>query len=390
MITVVFSSSASTKGDGKCEMNDLLDRFNRPRTRKNSILSALQSSQHLNHNKNLNVVMPSMTSSTMSNKDQTSYLINSYQSIHSIDMIEFLCQAWGEWKTLGQNRRDPACFHPAWHTENGNDEDSKIPPLVPQNFTLRSTSYPQRPSSNVMGKMGFYCTDLFTPIVSSLKGELVDDALVIETACVLLKEQPVVYALTSHPGHHASTSSFGGYCYLNNAALAASKLRKNGKVAVLDVDYHAGNGTLEIFAGRENFIVVSLHCDPNVEYPFHSGFEAEALGVQNFSLPPGTVWRGQYEIKLQEALKIIENFGPLDALVVSLGLDTFDNDPVAVPGAGFKLVMEDYFDMGKMIGAWSSNQNIPIMFVQEGGYMIDKVGNIIENIFHGFVSGRKV
>jgi len=144
-----------------------------------------------------------------------------------------------------------------------------------------------------------------------------------------------IYALCRPPGHHATQNFFGGYCYFNNAALAAQLLSKNGRVVVFDVDYHHGNGTQDIFYERNDVYYISIHGDPNTEYPFYSGF-AEELGKgeglnfnKNFPLPTGTKW-DNYKPIYEQALEIIGKYNPT-YIVVSLGLTL----RTAIPYANF-------------------------------------------------------
>ncbi|RZJ25181.1 MAG: histone deacetylase family protein [Haliea sp.] len=190
------------------------------------------------------------------------------------------------------------------------------------------------------------------------------------------------FALTRPPGHHAGMDFFGGYCFLNNAAVAAQALRDGGaaRVAVLDVDYHHGNGTQAIFYDRPDVFFASVHGDPHTEYPYYLGYADETgagagLGHNlNLPLPRGTrfeVWRDA----LARALRGIAAFGA-DALVVSLGVDTFEGDPIS----GFGLQSPDYLRMGEDLSACG----LPVVFVFEGGYAVDEVGINTVNVLDGF------
>ncbi|MEI8158886.1 MAG: histone deacetylase family protein, partial [Burkholderiales bacterium] len=190
------------------------------------------------------------------------------------------------------------------------------------------------------------------------------------------------FALSRPPGHHAGADFFGGYCFLNNAALAAQHLRAAGmvKVAVLDIDYHHGNGTQAIFYERPDVLFVSIHGDPRTEYPFYLGHADErgfgaGLGANlNLPLPRGTgfaVWSQA----LDTALCAIGEFGA-NALVVSLGLDTFVGDPIS----GFTLGSDDYLQVGRRIAA----ARLPTAFVFEGGYAVAEVGVNAVNVLEGF------
>ena len=190
------------------------------------------------------------------------------------------------------------------------------------------------------------------------------------------------FALTRPPGHHAGPDFFGGYCFLNNAAIAAQSLRDAGveRVAVLDIDFHHGNGTQAIFYDRADVFFASVHGDPRTEYPFYLGHadergEGAGAGCNlNLPLPRGTgfaAWRDA----LVAALKDIAAF-KAGALVVSLGLDTFEGDPVA----GFGLHSPDYLRIGEDLAA----ANLPTVFVFEGGYAVAEVGVNAVNVLEGF------
>jgi acetoin utilization deacetylase AcuC-like enzyme len=188
------------------------------------------------------------------------------------------------------------------------------------------------------------------------------------------------------PGHHAGADFFGGYCFLNNAALAAQHLLDAGKgagmtkVAVLDIDYHHGNGTQAIFYDRADVFFASIHGDPRTEYPFYLGHADECgagagVGANlNLPLPRGTGF-GVWSQALDTALQAIAKFGA-DALVVSLGMDTFVGDPIS----GFTLETADYAAVGRRI----ARAGLPTAFVFEGGYAVREVGVNAVNVLEGF------
>jgi acetoin utilization deacetylase AcuC-like enzyme len=177
----------------------------------------------------------------------------------------------------------------------------------------------------------------------------------------------------------------GGYCYLNNAAIAVQALLDQGntRVAVLDVDYHHGNGTQQIFYDRADVHFASLHGDPRVEYPYFLGYADETgqgagLGFNlNLPLPHGTDWSG-YGPALDEACRRIQTYGP-QVLVVSLGVDTFEHDPIS----RFKLRSDDYLRIGQRMAAL----RLPTLFVFEGGYAVDAIGVNAVNVLQGFEGG---
>ena len=190
------------------------------------------------------------------------------------------------------------------------------------------------------------------------------------------------FSLSRPPGHHAGADFFGGYCFLNNAALAAQHLRDAGmdRVAVLDVDYHHGNGTQAIFYDRPDVFFASLHGDPRTEYPFFLGYADETGAGKgdganlNLPLPRGTDY-AHWSDALEVALAAIERFGA-DALVVSLGVDTFAGDPIS----GFQLQSTDYLRMGERL----QQMGLPTVLVFEGGYAVEEVGINAVNVLQAF------
>jgi acetoin utilization deacetylase AcuC-like enzyme len=276
-------------------------------------------------------------------------------------MIAFLSSAFSKWKALGEkNGYYEECCHPHWKKT----AQEPIPPLIPCHAAFRN-DVNERPSENVMGAMGYYCTDNMTPIVGSLLKELEEDAMIICHAVkCAFQDHTVVYAITTHPGHHANRDNFGGYCYLNNAALCArlmqrqlecgkciiredgeivdnywgsgdnessSNKKKKCRVAVIDVDYHCGNGTASIFYSDPSIFFTSIHCDPAIEYPFNQGY-ADQTGTGtcggvgttlHIPLEPGATWDGSYKVALEKAMAAIADFD-IAGLVISLGLDTYD------------------------------------------------------------------
>jgi acetoin utilization deacetylase AcuC-like enzyme len=189
--------------------------------------------------------------------------------------------------------------------------------------------------------------------------------------------------LSRPPGHHAGADFFGGYCFLNNAALAAQHLRNAGmeRVAILDVDYHHGNGTQAIFYDRADVFFASIHGDPRTEYPFYLGHADEtgqgagADANLNLPLPRGTGY-DEWSDALKVALAAIARHG-VQALVVSLGVDTFAGDPIS----GFQLQSDDYLRMGERI----ADAKLPTVLVFEGGYAVEEVGINAVNVVQAFV-----
>jgi acetoin utilization deacetylase AcuC-like enzyme len=190
------------------------------------------------------------------------------------------------------------------------------------------------------------------------------------------------FALCRPPGHHAAQDMFGGYCFLNNAAIAAQAFRDAGaaRVAVLDVDFHHGNGTQDIFYDRDDVLFVSLHGDPMAAFPHflgHAGETGMGAGVGfnlNLPMPAGTAFDA-WRAALQTGLQRIADF-KADALVISLGVDTFEKDPISF----FRLQSPDF----RTLGADIADAGLPTLFVMEGGYAIDEIGVNAVNVLEGF------
>jgi acetoin utilization deacetylase AcuC-like enzyme len=282
--------------------------------------------------------------------------------IHSRRYLDFLEGAWSEWVAL-----DPA-----------NAERDAIPSYWP----IRSFRSDVLPAS-FPARLGLFSYDAGSPLTAGTWQAARSGAdCAMAAAQALLQGERSAFALTRPPGHHAGVDFFGGYCFLNNAAIAAQHLRDAGleKVAILDIDYHHGNGTQAIFYGRADVFFASVHGDPHTEYPYYLGYAAErgegAGEGFNLNLPlrKGTGFAAWREA-MQSALQAIAKFGP-QALVVSLGMDTFEGDPIS----GFTLQSADYLRVGEDLAA----AKLPTAFVFEGGYAVDEVGINAVNVLEGF------
>ncbi len=199
-------------------------------------------------------------------------------------------------------------------------------------------------------------------------------------ATLVASGEKLVYSLCRPPGHHAGGNYMGGYCYFNNAAAAANYLSLSGKVAILDIDYHHGNGTQNIFYERADVLYVSIHADPKLNYPYTNGYENEngrdaGLGY-NFNLVVAkNCGIRSYMASLEKALKRIRSF-KADYLVVSLGFDGYKDDPIA----GFGFEKEDY----ALIAAAISGLMLPSLIVQEGGYCVEVLGELAQAFLKGW------
>ena len=253
--------------------------------------------------------------------------------------------------------------------------------IYPEVFPIRNVS---RPPKELPLRAGYYCIDPFTPLSQNayLAARGAVNCTMTAADC-LLNGYRLAYALVRPPGHHAERRAFGGFCYFNNAAVAAQHLARRGRVAVLDIDFHHGNGTENIFYERDDVMTLSIHGHPNYAYPHFSGFEDEAgagAGVgYNVNYPlPETITAERYRATLTLALNRIRNFEPR-FLVVCLGLDTAKGDPTG----SWPLSPSDFAQNGEMIGALG----LPTLVVQEGGYRTRTLGINARAFFEGLWKG---
>lgn len=279
-------------------------------------------------------------------------------AVHEADYIAFLETAWQEWRDAGYAGEVIASVWPARRMQ------SRAPRFID-------------------GKVGYYAMAAETSISEGTwAAALSSKDVALTGAKALLEGERGVFSLCRPPGHHAALDMYGGYCFLNNAAIAAQYLRDHGaeRVAILDIDFHHGNGTQDIFYARDDVLFCSLHGDPEDAFPHFLGYADETgsgLGTGyncNYPMPPGTPF-AQWRKALADALARVGEFSP-QYLVVSLGVDAFENDPISF----FKLTSPDFLTTGQMIGAL----DIPALFVMEGGYDVDEVGVNVVNVLKGF------
>ncbi len=254
--------------------------------------------------------------------------------------------------------------------------------IYPYVFPIRNSA---RPPEVLAVRAGYYCIDTFTPLnrnafLAARRG--VDCTLTAAQA--LLEGFHLSYALVRPPGHHAEMRSFGGFCYFNNAAVAAHYLSRYGRIAILDIDHHHGNGQQQIFYDRDDVLTVSIHGHPRFAYPYFSGFEDEmgngpGKGFnRNYPLPE-TITPRTYIRTCARALKRIAGFDPA-YLIVCFGLDTARGDPTGT----WSLRAKDFEDVGRIIG----KTRLPLLVVQEGGYNTRSIGINARNFFSGLYEGR--
>lgn len=254
--------------------------------------------------------------------------------------------------------------------------------VYPYVFPIR---YATRAPKDLSVRAGYYCFDTFTPLnQDAFLAARWGVNCVMSAADELLAGTRYAYVLTRPPGHHTERSVFGGFCYFNNCAIAAHYLSRSGRVAILDIDYHHGNGQQQIFYGRNDVLTLSIHGHPSFAYPYFSGFEeekgeGEGLGFNhNFPLPE-KLTHEQYLKALSRALNLIRKFRP-DYLIVALGLDPAKGDPTGT----WSFNQSNFMANGEMIGSL----RLPTLVVQEGGYRNQSLGVNARAFFTGLHRGH--
>ena len=280
-------------------------------------------------------------------------------AIHDANYVDFLRDCWRDWVTAGHKGEAIATSWPSRR--------------MPRDVAPR----------NIDGRIGYYCLAADTTITEGTWDAALAAADVTLTAQAMVAGgERAAFALTRPPGHHAAQDMFGGYCFLNNAAIAAQAFRDGGarRVAILDIDFHHGNGTQAIFYDRDDVLFLSIHGDPDDAFPYFLG-GADEIGVGageglnvNYPLPEGCPF-DRWAAALEDTCARIHAFAP-DALVVSLGVDTFKDDPISF----FRLESADFLRIGERL----SGLALPTLFVMEGGYAVAEIGINTVNVLEGF------
>jgi len=287
------------------------------------------------------------------------FAIDAVTSIHDADFIRFLETCWDEWSAAGFKGEAIASCWPARGMQQ------------------------QRIPQHIEGKLGHYALAAETSISDGTWEAARASVNVALTAQAALRDGArEAFALCRPPGHHAAGDMFGGYCFINNAAVATQAFIDQGatRVALLDVDFHHGNGSQAIFYQRSDVMFLSLHGDPSDAFPHFLGYADESgqdagTGYNyNYPMGPGTSFK-TWGDALADACRKIKNYGP-DALVISLGVDTYEHDPISF----FKLSSDDF----KRYGATIASLNLATLFVMEGGYAVEEIGVNTVNVLEGY------
>lgn len=284
--------------------------------------------------------------------------------VHSDAYLDFLQTLWQQSRDEGERRESlfPSCYAP-------HQMGIRVP-------------------KSVDGRLGYFSFDTSAPITAdSWQAAKASANTVLSAQQVVDSGARTAFALCRPPGHHAGREYCGGFCYLNNVAIAAEAAISNGasRVAIIDVDYHHGNGTQDIFYDRSDVLFASIHAHPDNEFPYLMGYPDETgAGAGegfnlNLAIRKGTASASIWLEALDSALGSISDFAP-DTLLVSLGVDAFHKDPFG----GLGLINEDF----RQIGARVAALGLPTLFVMEGGYAMHDIGDCVTSTLNGFEESK--
>ncbi len=281
-------------------------------------------------------------------------------AVHDAGYIDFLSSAYAEWQMID--------------TDTPYEKDALLPASFPPG------KWRHIPKT-LLGRAGYYMSDLSAPITAgTYPAALAAVNCALSAAEIVLAGEKSSFALSRPPGHHAGKANCGGYCYINNAAVAANWCSRHRKTALLDIDYHCGNGTQDIFYDRSDVLTISIHADPDDEYPYFCGYSDE-MGTgngtgyhRNFPLPSGTDNK-HYLAALGQALELVNSFDA-ELLVISAGMDLYAGDPLGK----FNVTRDGI----RQIGAQISSLGLPCLIVMEGGYNNAALGENIVTLLETF------
>ena len=269
--------------------------------------------------------------------------------VHAPDYLAFLQSAFADWRAAGR-------------------EGDAFP------YTFPVVGRRSLDLNRIDARLGQYAFDTSTPIgEGTWQAAYWGAQATLSALDAILAGERAAFAFSRPPGHHAGHDYLGGYSYLNNAAIAA--LAAGRRVAILDVDYHHGNGTQDIVHGRNEILFASIHADPKTDYPYFWGHADESGdNILNLPLPRGTDWAA-YQSALTHALDWIEKAAP-ELLIVSYGADTYASDP----SSHFMLQLDTYTRTARSI----ATLGLPTLVVMEGGYAVDALGANVAAFLGGF------
>ncbi len=279
---------------------------------------------------------------------------------------------------------------------NDNTFGNEIDGIIPYNITKNELDENIIKNIEYFRQIGLWASDTITPIFSNTFTQSLTSAsngwVVPE---FIQNGYNRIYCLNINPGHHASSNRYAGYCYLNNGAICCKSIQSNpnlkyNKIAILDLDYHAGDGTSEIFADDNNVLTISIHINPLYDYPFYSCFNDEYTSYDDIDLNNKTNYNftfepkcdlNQYLVNIKKSMEIINKFNP-DCLIIAFGGDTYKDDLDALEPNRTLIGIDDYYKIGNEINfRWSSSK--PIIVTQEGGYNMEKIGLIVKSFLLG-------
>ena len=281
-------------------------------------------------------------------------------AVHDPAMVAFLRDGYQAWRQAGGG-----------------------PVMIPDTHPSPRWAGGGRRCTSPFGALGWWCVDTATPLVEgSYAAARAAVDVAVTAADLVAGGTPLAYAVTRPPGHHAGPDYFGGFCLFNPAAIAARRLTDGGRVAVIDIDVHHGNGTQDVFWRDPDVLYVSVHTDPDHQFPFYSGF-ADEVGsgpgrgsTRNLPLAPDS-GDAEHLAALQIGLEVVDGFDPA-TIVVSGGLDASAGDPLG------QLTLSP--DGLEAVGRAIAGLDRPTLLVQEGGYAIESLGELAGRLLDGLAS----
>jgi len=335
-----------------------------------------------NKNENISVVFPE-------EKNTEEKIIKILNQVHHPLLIDFLKNVYNS----ARDNSDETYYH-------GN---GIMPYNLSRSTVTESVLERCKHIDQVWKQIGLFCDDALTPIYENTWDTTLSSVLNCIHAVELNTDQStpdLTYCLNICPGHHAGYLRYGGYCFVNNAMVTAFLLANQGngiKVGILDIDYHAGNGTADILDHHQNnpgptndhpfnnICCVSIHCNPVHDYPFYEGYRDDYKNENILNIPfEKNTKISQYMDHLTEAIMFLKNHN-IDSLVVAFGGDTYKDDPDVSLHSRCGLDIEDYFTIGKYIKTSFAGE-LKIIITQEGGYNLEHIAEIAESFLNGLRS----